>query len=108
MEYGPKSITSAEQSRRAASFAARSKRWTRRAGRSEPKGSQNGQRNYDQYLALAGAASLAGDTVGAENYYQHADHFFRLMSSDQIAVLSISVTDERSKKMFPGPLARPY
>jgi Domain of unknown function (DUF4167) len=72
---------SAEQSRRAASFAARSKRWTPRTGSSEPKGSQNAQRSYERYLALAGAASLTGDTVGAENFYQHAEHFFRSMSS---------------------------
>jgi Domain of unknown function (DUF4167) len=108
VEHGRKTIMSAEQSRRAALFAARSKRWTPRAGRSEPKGSQNAQRNYEQYLALAGAASLAGDTVGAENCYQHAEHFFRSMSSDQVAVLSMSVGDERGKKMFPAPLARPH
>src|SRR5271167_2369626 len=77
---------SAEQPRRAASFASRSKRWAPPAGRSEPKGSQNAQRNYERYLALAGAAALSGDTVGAENYYQHAEHFFRSMSSDQVAV----------------------
>jgi Domain of unknown function (DUF4167) len=108
VEHGPKTIMSAEQSRRAVSFAALSKRWTPRAGRSEPKGSHNAQRNYEQYLALAGAASLTGDTVGVENYYQHAEHFFKSMSSDQVAVLSISVTDERGKKMFPAPLARPH
>ena len=108
MEHGPKTIISAEQSRRAASFAARSKRWTPRAGRSEPKSSQNAQRNYEQYLALAGAASLAGDTVGAENYYQHAEHFFRSMASNQASVLSMPVTEERGKKIFPAPLARPH
>ena len=26
---------------------------------------------------------LSGNTVGAENYYQHAEHYFRLMSSDR-------------------------
>jgi hypothetical protein len=70
----------------------------------QSKGSQNAQRNYEQYLALAGAASLTGDTVGAENLYQHAEHFFRSMSSDQVA----SVTEEHGKKMFPAPLARSY
>jgi hypothetical protein len=108
LEHGPKTIISAEQSRRAASFAARPKRWTPRASRSEPKGSLNAHRNYEQYLALAGAASLAGDAVGAENYYQHAEHFFRSMASDQAAVLSVPVAEERGKKMFPAPLARPH
>jgi Domain of unknown function (DUF4167) len=99
---------SAQQSGRTASYAARSKRWTQRAGSSEPKAYQNAQRNYEQYLALAGAASLTGDTVGAENYYQHAEHFFRSMSSDQVAALSMSVTDERGTKLFPAPLARSH
>jgi hypothetical protein len=30
------------------------------------------------------------------------------MSSDQVAVLSMSVTDEPGKKMFPAPLARSH
>ncbi len=33
---------------------------------------------YDKYLALARDASSAGDRVAAENYYQHAEHYFRL------------------------------
>jgi hypothetical protein len=74
MQNGRKTITSARQPR-PASFAARS-------NRPEPKGSQNAQRNYERYLALARAEALIGNTVGAENYYQHAEHYFRSMSSD--------------------------
>ena len=33
-------------------------------------------------MALARAESLIGNTVGAENYYQHAEHYFRSMSLD--------------------------
>jgi uncharacterized MAPEG superfamily protein len=47
----------------------------------QENGSQNTQRSYERYLALAQAQILVGDTVGAENYYQHAEHFFRSMSS---------------------------
>jgi hypothetical protein len=43
-------------------------------------GSGNAQRNYERYLALAQAQAQAGDIVGAENYYQHAEHYFRSMS----------------------------
>ena len=50
MQYGPKPIMSARQPRPAASFAAGSKRWTSSAAR---PGSQNAQRNYERYLALA-------------------------------------------------------
>ncbi len=52
------------------------------AARSESKSSQNAQRNYERYLALARAEAQIGNTVGAENYYQYAEHYFRSMSSD--------------------------
>jgi Domain of unknown function (DUF4167) len=41
--------------------------------RPELKGSQNSQRSYERYLALAQAQAQAGDLIGAENYYQHAE-----------------------------------
>jgi hypothetical protein len=34
---------------------------------------------YERYLALANATSVTGDVVQAENYYQHAEHYFRVM-----------------------------
>ncbi len=83
MQNGPKTLMSRRQPKPAASFAARSMRWTSRAGRSEPKGSQNAQRSYERYLALARAEALSGNMIGAENYYQHAEHYFRSMSSDR-------------------------
>jgi hypothetical protein len=33
-------------------------------------------------LALARAEAQSGNTVGAESYYQYAEHFYRLISSD--------------------------
>jgi hypothetical protein len=77
----PKPILS--QPRPVASFAARSKRWTSSAARPEPIGSKNARRNYEQYLALARAEAQIGNTVAAENYYQHAEHYFRSMPSDR-------------------------
>ena len=53
MQNGPKTIMNVRRPS-PASFAARSKR-------SEPKGSQNAQRNYERYLALARAEALTGD-----------------------------------------------
>jgi hypothetical protein len=81
MQNGPETIMSGRQSRLAASFAARSKRWTSSAG-PEPKSSQNAQRNYERYLALARAEAQIGNTVGAENYYQYAEHYFRSTRAD--------------------------
>jgi hypothetical protein len=77
MQYGPKPIMSARQPRPVASLAAGSKRWTPSVAR---PGSQNAQRNYERYLALARAEAQIGNSVGAENYYQHAEHYFRSMS----------------------------
>jgi hypothetical protein len=74
MQNGPKTFARARQPRPGASFAVRSKR---RAARLEPESSQNAQRNYERYLALARAEAAIGNTVGAENYYQHAEHYFR-------------------------------
>jgi hypothetical protein len=39
----------------------------------------NAKRNYERYIALARAASLAGDAIEMENFYQHAEHYFRVM-----------------------------
>lgn len=38
---------------------------------------------HEKYLALARDAAGAGDRVAAENYYQHAEHYFRIYSVDQ-------------------------
>jgi hypothetical protein len=73
------------QPRPSAPFSARAKRWTSSAARAEPKSSQNAQsaqRNYERYQALARAEAQIGNTVGAENYYQYAEHYFRSMRSD--------------------------
>ena len=58
--------------------------------RNEPSGSpapqamnaQNAKRNYERYLALARAEALAGDRIAAENYFQHAEHYFRSMGEN--------------------------
>jgi Domain of unknown function (DUF4167) len=71
------------QPKSAASFAARAKRWTSSGAHAESKGSQNAQRSYERYLALARTEALTGNIIGAENYYQHAEHYFRSMSSDR-------------------------
>ena len=40
----------------------------------------NAHRNYERYLALAREACLSGDRVEMENWYQHAEHYFRAMN----------------------------
>jgi hypothetical protein len=49
------------------------------AGQNRRQASGGWKQKRDRYLALAHAAASAGDAVEAENYYQHADHYLRLM-----------------------------
>jgi Domain of unknown function (DUF4167) len=83
MQNGRKTNMNTRQQRPAASFAARSRPWSSNVIRPDPKSSHTAQRTYERYLELARAEALTGNTVGAENYYQHAEHYFRSMSSDR-------------------------
>ena len=40
----------------------------------------NAHQVYDKYLALARDAASSGDRISAENYSQHAEHYFRLIA----------------------------
>lgn len=40
---------------------------------------------FDKYQALARDATSSGDRIAAENYLQHAEHYFRLMMAAQAA-----------------------
>jgi hypothetical protein len=83
MQNRPRINMRTRQPRPASSNAPSPKQWTSNTARPESKGSQNAQRNYERYLALAQAEVRAGNVVGAENYYQHAEHYFRSMSTDR-------------------------
>jgi hypothetical protein len=48
-------------------------------GQNRRQASGDWKQRRDRYLALAHAAASAGNAVEAENYYQHAEHYFRLM-----------------------------
>src|ERR1700689_4086361 len=37
----------------------------------------------EKYLQLARDAQSSGDPIAAENYYQHAEHYFRLIAAAQ-------------------------
>ena len=72
----------ARQHRSSAPFAAQAKRWISAAPRREQKSFQDLKKNYDRYLALARAEAQNGNSIAAENYYQHAEHYLRSMSSE--------------------------
>jgi Domain of unknown function (DUF4167) len=81
MQNGPKTVMSTRQPQPGGSFPARPKRWTPSAARTQSNGHQ--KRSYERYLALAQEEARSGNVVGAENYYQHAEHYFRMMSSNR-------------------------
>ena len=83
MQNGQKTMMNKHRPKSARPFINRSKQWTSNVARPEPRGSQNVQRSYERYLALARAEALSGNVIGAENYYQHAEHYFRSMSADR-------------------------
>ena len=41
----------------------------------------NAYQVFERYVALAREAQAAGDRVAAENLYQHAEHYFRVMNA---------------------------
>jgi len=40
----------------------------------------NAKRSYERYLALANNGATHADPVEIENFFQHAEHYFRLMN----------------------------
>lgn len=50
---------------------------------SKMKGSP--QQWVEKYLTLARDATSSGDPVSAENYYQYADHYYRLVAASRIS-----------------------
>ena len=61
----------------------RPKRWTPNADRAKQNGSGSAHRSYERYIALAQEEARSGNIVAAENYYQHAEHYYRSMSRDR-------------------------
>lgn len=41
----------------------------------------NASQVYEKYQALARDAQTSGDRVMAENYFQHAEHYYRIMDA---------------------------
>ena len=41
----------------------------------------NAYQVFERYVALAREAAASGDRIAAENLYQHAEHYFRVMTA---------------------------
>jgi hypothetical protein len=42
----------------------------------------NAYQVFERYIALAREAASSGDRIAAENLYQHAEHYFRIMNAN--------------------------
>jgi hypothetical protein len=42
----------------------------------------NAYQVFERYIALAREAAASGDRIAAENLYQHAEHYFRIMNAN--------------------------
>jgi hypothetical protein len=67
--------------------------------RQKPRGPQNSQtfdsngpdvrvrdtadQIFERYIALAREAATTGDRIAAENFYQHAEHYFRVSNANR-------------------------
>jgi hypothetical protein len=43
----------------------------------------NAHQVFERYILLARETAIAGDPVAAENFYQHAEHYFRLANTNR-------------------------
>jgi hypothetical protein len=42
----------------------------------------NAYQVFERYVSLAREAAASGDRIAAENLYQHAEHYFRVMNAN--------------------------
>ena len=52
--------------------------------RNQNRNSQNASKLIDKYNNLAREALSSGDKILSENYLQHADHFLRILSTQEV------------------------
>jgi hypothetical protein len=59
--------------------ASRPSRGGSRPGTNPRQGAANARSRYESYMAMAQDAAKRGDIIEAENLYQHAEHYFRVL-----------------------------
>lgn len=82
MQYGTKKIMNIGQHNRGYRVIfGRIKQPLSKSSRSQANanGAANAKRSYERYMTLARNSASTGDAIEIENYYQHAEHYLRLM-----------------------------
>ena len=77
-----RSMRTRQHDRTGGSFSRRSHRPTSAPSQVNTFG--NAKKSYERYISLARAAASTGDAIEAENLYQHAEHYFRLMTQQAV------------------------
>ena len=64
------------------------------------------QQVLDKYLALARDAHSAGDRINTENYFQHAEHYYRVLNADQANAQEQNQNNNQNNQKNDGPSRR--
>ena len=67
--------------------------------KSPGKNNHNAPMLIEKYNDLAKEALLKGDKILSENYFQHADHFARVLSEKEDAKLSRAIDNQNHNKV---------
>ena len=67
--------------------------------KSPGKNNHNAPQLIEKYNDLAREALLKGDKILSENYFQHADHFARVLSEKEDAKLSRAIDNQNHNKV---------
>ena len=67
--------------------------------KSPGKNNHNAPKLIEKYNDLAREALLQGDKILSENYFQHADHFARVLSEKENAKLSRDIDNQNHNKV---------
>jgi len=66
-------------------------------GRSNFKPHQSAEKLVEKYMNLAKEAISSGDRTLSENYYQHADHYMRVVDEKKITQNKVQLIHEDNK-----------
>ena len=67
--------------------------------KSPGRNNQNAPKLIEKYVDLAREALSNGDKILSENYFQHADHFMRILSEQEQSKLSKINNDQNPNKI---------
>ena len=58
----------------------------------------NASQVHEKYLAMARDASSSGDRIAAENYFQHAEHYYRILAAQREEAEARAAASQQSQR----------